>query len=165
MAIALFGPEYLQFSGGGPAAEIRVFIFLPDTKVKAVLYMDQAATQTASNPIWTDRRGELVFWAEEGEYDLFYEFPGETGTTVRIEVTTDGDPEPNLRALGYRHTQNTSVQQVSINHGLTFRPAGIICLDTSGNQVDQEKIAHPAPGITEVYFGPGFGFSGIIDLS
>lgn len=165
MVNALFGPEYLQFSDGGPAAEIRVFIFLPDTKTKAILFIDQAATQTAANPIWTDRRGELVFFAEEGDYDLYYEYPGENGTTIRIEVTTEGDPEPVLRALGYRHTQNTPVGAISIPHGLTFKPAGIICTDTMGRTVDYDRVVQPAPGITEVHFESPFAFTGIIDLS
>jgi hypothetical protein len=164
MAIGLFGPEYIQFDDGGPAAEIRVFIFLPDSKTKAVLYSDRNGDRTAPNPMWTDRRGEIVFFAEEGFYDLFYEYPEPEGTTTLIEVGA-GDVEPELRALGLRHTQNAPVQQVSVNHGLTFRPAGVDCNDFFGTHVDFEKITHPAPGVTEVWFGDGFNFTGTIDFS
>ena len=164
MAIGLFGPEYIQFTDGGPASKIRVFIFVPNTKTKAVLYSDTNGDRTAPNPMWTDRRGEIVFFAEEGFYDLFYEYPEPDGTTVVIEVGA-GNVEPELRDLSYRHTQNAPVQQVLVNHGLTFRPSGIICRDTLGVLTDFENVTHPAPVITEVWFGDGFNFTGTIDFS
>lgn len=164
MAIGLFGPEYIQFDDGGPAAEIRVFIFIPNTKIKAVLYANNSATQTAPNPMWTDRRGEIVFFAEEGFYDLFYEYPEPEGTTTSIEVGA-GTVDPELPELGFRHTQNAPVQQVSVNHGLSYRPAGVDCNDFFAIHVDFEKIVHPAPGVTEVWFGAGYTFTGTIDFS
>jgi hypothetical protein len=163
MVIGIFGPEYLQFSDGGPAAEVRIFIFMPDTKTKAVLYSDRNGVYTAPNPLYTDRRGELVFFAEVGEYDLYYEFLEPTGTTVRISI--DSDDVPPSEAMGYKHIQSTSVNAVSITHGLSFAPAGILCLDNSGVQVEQDRIAQPAPGVTEVFFGVGYQFAGIIYLS
>lgn len=168
MAIGLYGPEYLQFEGGGPAAEVRIFVFLPDTKIKAQLFADRTGLYTGPNPLFTDRRGELVFFTELGDYDLYYEFPQEGGTTVRVTVEDDGsDPggPGDGRALGYKHTQNTSVNALSISHGLDFRPAGIVCLDTLGAQVDQDRVAYPAPGVIEIFFGEGFDFAGNVYLS
>lgn len=162
MAIGLFGPEYLQFDDGGPAAQVRIFVFLPGTKTKAVLYTDKHGLYTAPNPMYTDRRGELVFWIEQGTYDLWYDF---ANTTVTVEVTDEDVPDPDMRVLGYKHIQNTSVNALSISHGLTFAPAGIVCLDNSGAQVEQDRIAQPAPGVTEVYFGAGYQFAGTIYLS
>lgn len=91
MAIGLYGPEYLQFDEGGPAAEIQIFVFLPGTKTKAQLYADESGSFTGPNPVWTDRRGELVFFTDEGNYDLWFQYPEPDGTTFSILVTAEGD--------------------------------------------------------------------------
>lgn len=167
MALGLFGPEYLQFSDGGPAAEVRIFVFLPGTKTKAVLYSDPDGTFTAPNPMWTDRRGELVFYAELGDYDLYYEFPDDgTGTTVPItvDVAAGGGTDPPV--LGYKHIQSATVTPpggVQIVHGLSFDPAGIIAFDNNGDGLEYDRVAYPAPGIIEIYYK--CDFAGTIYLS
>jgi hypothetical protein len=40
-----------------------------------------------------------------------------------------------------------------IVHGLTFRPAGIVCLDADGASLLGWSVAYPTTGITEVSFG------------
>lgn len=165
MTIGLYGPEYLQFADGGPAAQVRVFIFLRDTKTKAVLFANSAGSQTYPNPAYTDRLGEIVFYAEEGEYDLFYEVPEPDGTTFPITVGPDEEGGGPLRLLAFVHTQNAPANPISIHHDMTFDPAGIVCLDTFGVQVDQEKVAYPVQGVIEIYFGTGYDFTGKIYLS
>lgn len=163
MAIVLFGPEYLQYSSGGPVAEEPIFIYLPGTKTKAVLYSDKNGQYTAPNPMWTDRRGELVFYVEEGEYDLFYRFPAPSGTTVRFTVEGDGGATPG-RLLSYTHHQDQPARAFQIPHGLLFTPAGFICIDNNGDVVEYESIVpQVAPGISELTFG--FDFAGLVYVS
>lgn len=73
MPIGIYGPEYVQFAGGGPARKVPVHVFLPGTKIHAQLYADRTGLYTGPNPVWTDDRGELLFFAESGQYDLHYE--------------------------------------------------------------------------------------------
>lgn len=166
MAIGLFGPEYLQFSDGGPAAEVRIYVFLRGTKTKAVLYGDPNGLTTGPNPLWTDRRGELVFYAGTGLYDLYYEFPETLGTTVPIEVDADDVPDPVTIVQGHKHVQSVNVAPpggVQIVHGLPFDPAGIIAFDNNGDMLEYSRVEYPAPGIIEVYYK--VDFSGTIYLS
>lgn len=166
MAIGLYGPEYLQFDDGGPAAEIRIYVFLRGTKTKAVLWGDPNGLTTGPNPLWTDRRGELVFFAEEGLYDLYYEYPETVGTTFPIQVDADGTPGSVTIVQGYKHTQSTSVQPpggVQIVHGMTFHPAGIIAIDNNGDGLEYDRVEYPAPGIIEIYYK--VDFAGTIYLS
>jgi hypothetical protein len=165
MALGLYGPEYLQFSDGGPAAEVRIFVFLRNTKTKAVLYADRNGDYTGPNPVWTDRRGELVFYVEQGLYDLYYEYPDDgTGTTIPIEVTEDAGGNPGVPPiLGYVHPQSSSTQNVQIVHNLSFYPAGIIAIDNNGDGLEYDHVAYPAPGIIEIFFK--VDFAGTIYLS
>lgn len=165
MAIGLFGPEYLQFNDGGPAAEVRIYVFLRGTKNKAVLYSDPAGMTTGPNPLWTDRRGELVFFAQEGLYDLYYEYPELGGTTVPIEVESGGGGTGpiELPPLGYKHVQGAPSRSIQITHGLTFQPAGIIALDNNGDQITHDRVEYPASGIIELFYL--LDFAGTIYLS
>jgi hypothetical protein len=72
-----------------------------------------------------------------------------------------GDPGGAL-ASSVTVTNQTLVQ---INHGLPFKPAGIICLDTAtpANPVEYATISYPVAGITELTFG--FPFTGTIFVS
>lgn len=73
--------------------------------------------------------------------------PGEAGGALAFSVAV---------------TNQTLVQLL---HGLTFRPAGIVCLDTAtpANQVEYASISYPAAGITELTFG--FPFNGTVYVS
>lgn len=153
MTIGIYGPEYLQFDGGGPARRMQVFVFLPGTKTKAILYADKNKTYTAPNPLQTDDRGELVFIAEEGYYDLYFPV---SDLTVEIEVTATSTGPGGGGAGGYEHTVVTPMMLVQINHGLSWKPQPLN-LDSLGQQVEQDRVAYPAPGIIEVIFGVPFG--------
>lgn len=122
MAIGLYGPEYLQFSNGGPAAEVRIFVFLPGTKTKAQLFADKTGAYSGPNPVWTDRRGELVFFAEEGNYDLYYEYPGETGITIPVQVPASPQVNPDV----YVHNQDVASLSWMIVHNMGVKPSIIV---------------------------------------
>lgn len=150
MAIGLYGPEYLQFSDGTAAAEVRIFVFLPGTKVKAQLFSDTSGLYTGPNPVWTDRRGELVFIAEQGEYDLYYEFPGESGTTIRVSVP----PSPQINPDIYVHHQDVASLSWMITHNLGVKPS--ITVEESilfPDDVTIPAIRHLDDNTTELRWG------------
>jgi hypothetical protein len=118
MALGLYGPEYLQFDEGGPAAEILIFVFLPGTKTKAQLFADKTGQYTGSNPVWTDRRGELVFFAEEGTYDLWFQYPEPDGSTISVEI----DNEDVIPSDVIVHNQTTPADIWEITHNFGVRP-------------------------------------------
>lgn len=153
MTIGVYGPEYLQYQSGGPARKVPVYVFLPGTKTKAVLYNDKAGLNTAPNPVWTDDRGELVFLAQEGFYDL-YLTAGDL--TVSITVEASGSGGPGTGPGGYEHTVISPMMLVQINHGLDWKPMPL-CIDSLGDRVEEEGILYPSPGIIEVTFGVQFG--------
>ena len=70
VALGLYGPEGLQWAGGGNAAGVQVFVFLPGTTTKAVLYLDDEAEFSLANPVQSDQSGRIAFYAEQGAYDL-----------------------------------------------------------------------------------------------
>lgn len=170
MAIGLYGPEYLQFDEGGPAAEVEIFVFLSGTKTKAQLFADKFGLYTGPNPVWTDRRGELVFYAEDGEYDLYYKAgnttvpvvvdSGETGGTVTklgdlADVMTTSSAAGNALVksadgnwrgapLQKLHVQDALATVVIITHGLPFDPSGVVCQGTDGT-IHHPRITYPLP--------------------
>lgn len=149
MAIGLYGPEYLQFSDGGPARKVAIYVFLPGTKTKAVVYSDKTGLFTGPNPVMTDERGELLFYAPTGVYDLYF---ADAKYTFSVELSA----EDQVTGGGYEHTVVTPATLIQIQHGLTWNPLPLN-LDSLGEQVDQDRVAYPAPGIIEVIFGAPFG--------
>lgn len=156
MAIGLYGPEYLQFDEGGPAAEVEIFVFERGTKVKAQLFADRTGLYTGPNPVWTDRRGELVFFVEEGQYDLHYP---ESNTTVPIVVEPTEEPGEGGGGGpgGHEHLVTAPALLHQIVHTLNFKPAGVVNIDSLGVQMEQDRISYPADNIVEVIFLAPFG--------
>lgn len=135
MPIGLFGPERLQFASGGPAVETQVYVFLPTTNVKAVLFADPDALTTASNPLWTDQYGELSFFAEMGNYDLVV-------NGARIPITIDtaapsgGITESDVdRMTHWTHTQTLPEKDWVIDHPLGKPISGYLVQENTGDWV------------------------------
>lgn len=70
-----------------------------------------------------------------------------------------GDPD----VLGYTYTQPTPALLHQIHHGFLWKPAGIVCQESDGTDVEYASLSHPLTGTTEISFG--FPFSGVIYLS
>lgn len=135
MPIGLYGPEYIQFSNGGPAAEVAIFVFLPGTTVKAQLYADKSGLYTGPNPSWTDRRGELVFFAEIGSYDLVYELKD---GVLRFPVQIAGNAVVDVDT--YVHVQNLASDIWVVTHDLGVKPSVIV----EENVGIPDDISYPA---------------------
>src|SRR5438309_344480 len=71
-----------------------------------------------------------------------------------------GDPGA---ALAYSYTASQPVTLHQIHHGLAFKPAGIVCIETDGSQLEYDSVTHPMPGVTELTFG--VAFAGTVYLS
>jgi hypothetical protein len=136
MPIGLFGPERIQFSSGGPAIRTQVYIFLPTTNVKAILFADPDALTTAANPVWTDDLGELTFFAEMGGYDL-------VANGARIPITVDtpggsgGITEADLeRVTHYTHHQTSPLSTWHIEHPMGYAVGGVQVQESTGDWVE-----------------------------
>lgn len=64
-----------------------------------------------------------------------------------------GDPGA---ALAFVQNVSPSMTTVLINHGLTFQPAGVLCLDTAGDTILGATITYPQSGWIELEFGVPF---------
>lgn len=63
----------------------------------------------------------------------------------------------------FTKTVDAPTTLVQVVHGLTFPPAGVLCIDTQGQIVEPATVSNPASGVTEVTFG--FPFTGTVYLS
>jgi hypothetical protein len=149
MAIGLYGPEYLQYADGGPARRVAIFVFLPGTKIKAVLYADKTGQYTGPNPTFTDQRGELVFFADTGTYDLYYS-AGAIELTLPIEISTEDTVDTNEHV----HLQTSPSDVWTIEHNLGSRPS-VIAEDSTGipDDVIYPAIRHLSPNLLELRWG------------
>lgn len=117
-----FGPEGLEFSDGEHAVLTRVTVY--KNGVEAVLYNDRDKTAIAANPVSTDYLGNLVFFAEPGNYELAVD-----GLRVTVQVPVDplepiaGRPDP--RYMAYTHEQLEEAADWIVTHPLPFTPAGV----------------------------------------
>jgi hypothetical protein len=144
MPLGLYGPERLQYASGGDAAYTEVFVFLPGSVVKAVLYGDANGLTTGANPVWTDQNGELTFFAEVGDYDIAV-----NGAIARVSVTGgEGGgtvtPDDLARATHYHHSQTTPSDTWIINHTLGYPPGGIVVTESTGDIVSPRLIQNTA---------------------
>lgn len=121
-----FGPEPLEYTTGGPIASQPIFVRLRGSLALATLWSDVTETAEADNPVMTDVSGNLLFFAEPGYYDLVFgdvEFP--------IVVGTPGGSTANA----HTHVQSVPAMQWVINHGLSFRPAGVQIVEPNGEPI------------------------------
>jgi hypothetical protein len=63
---------------------------------------------------------------------------------------------PPQTAQGFQHTQSQPVALVQVIHGFSFKPAGVVCLEPDGTEIEYSTITHPLPGVTELLFGVPF---------
>lgn len=85
-----------------------------------------------------------------------------TVVPVQGPVGPQGPPGDTAQTLAFTTTV-TNQALVQVNHGLAFKPGGIICIDTNGVLIDYGAISYPAVGIVEITFG--FPFTGTVYLS
>lgn len=122
-----FGPERLEYTTGGPIANQPIYVRLRGSQQLAELFSDAGENASAENPVMTDASGDLVFFAAAGYYDLVF-----GGVEKPIIVGSPGGSE----ARSYTHVQNVPLAQWLITHGLSFRPAGITVIESTGDPLD-----------------------------
>lgn len=77
-----------------------------------------------------------------------------------------GPPGDAATSLGYIHTQSSPVpagQPVQVAHGLIYKPAGIVCKESDGGQIEYASVSWPSAGLLELIFG--VSFSGTVTVS
>lgn len=116
-----YGPESIEFDDGSHAILTRVTIFEQDGVTPAVLYNDRDKTAFAANPASTSNIGNLLFYADPGNYIMSV-----SGMTLPVTVYNDpaepGSAIPAPQYLSYRHEQSTPATVWTISHTLPYRP-------------------------------------------
>lgn len=74
-----------------------------------------------------------------------------------------GPPGGSSSALSFVQNVTPSMTTVLINHNLPFQPAGILCLETTGDTILGATVTHPQAGWIELQFGAPF--NGVVYLS
>jgi hypothetical protein len=136
VSVGLFGPDRLQWATGGPVRLLPVYVFIKDTSTLAVLYGDPNGLSTIANPTWTDHYGELTFFAELGEYDLW----ANDSKVATIEITdsteTVGVTEDELNAATrFVWDQVQAEKDWLIPHPLKYNPAGVHVINSAGDPI------------------------------
>lgn len=136
MAVGLFGPERLQWASGGPVRLVPVYVFAKNTTNLAVLYADRNGLTTVANPTWTDHNGELTFFADLGEYDLWANDTkiATIAITDSTEILGVTDEELQL-ATRYRHDQVLASDEWIIDHTLGYNPGGVSVIESTGDPI------------------------------
>lgn len=125
--IGLYGPERLQYASGGPVTFTPIYVMIAGTHTPAILYGDAPGATTVANPIYTDQYGELTFFAELGDYDLY-------DNNVLIASVTISDPVPGSYARSnYHHSQPTPQMEWMCIHNLGYPPGGIVARESTGD--------------------------------
>ncbi len=70
---------------------------------------------------------------------------------------------PAQDVTAWLHTQTVPSALVQIVHSLGYAPAGVLCVEDSGDITEPGSITYPMDGVVEVAFG--FLFTGQIRLS
>jgi hypothetical protein len=90
--------------------------------------------------------------------------PGLVVLPVQGPIGPQGPPGDTATALAYVWNQTVPVTTVVINHGLAFRPAGVVCLEFPGSPpLLGVSVTYPSVGVVELGFG--VPFTGEIYLS
>lgn len=136
MSVGLFGPQRLQWATGGPVRLLPVYVFIKDTSTLAVLYADPNGLTTIANPTWTDHNGELTFFAELGQYDLWANDTKLATVLISDSSETVGITEEDLSlATRYVHQQVLASDEWLIDHTLGYNPAGVSVIESTGDAI------------------------------
>lgn len=142
MAIVLYS-TYLEFPGGGAAADYPVSIWPRASNQMALLFTDGGALTPADNPLTTDGDGQAVFWAAPGDYVAL--LAGER-FGVPVDDTFTDPVWPNL----WVHEQVSAASVWSVAHHFGVRPQVEIIVS---GEVAEAAVAHPTDETTTITFG------------
>jgi hypothetical protein len=137
-----FGPETLEYTTGGPIANQLVSVRLRGSLQLAELFSDETEVAGAANPVMTDADGVLVFFAAAGYYDLVFH-----DVEVPIVVGSPGGGEARAKT----HIQSVAVTPWVITHGLSFQPAGVQIIESTGDPI-VGAVDYPSPGLVRITF-------------
>lgn len=134
---------FLQFPGGGPAANYPVPVFSMGSNQLTLTFTDQSATTPLNNPVVTDEFGEVTFWAAPGNYVAL--LAGEY-FSIPVHESIDDPVWPDL----WIHEQVTPSMQWIIDHHFGVTPGTEIVI--MGEETES-SVSHPSNEQTVISFG------------
>lgn len=133
-----YGPEPCLTPTGALLKDTAVTVYQSDGTTPATLYTTRTKSATAANPVDTDSRGNLTFYADPGDYVLDID-----GSTVSITVPVDTiEVAQDSDLAAYTPTANDAV---FVSHGATAgtaRPAGAGLVIWYGSVEPTNSAAH-----------------------
>lgn len=85
---------------------LPVNVYQVGTTTAVTLYTSRTKGTTASNPVSTDAKGNLTFYADPGQYDIVFTPTG--GTAQRISILVPQDPAEDSATSGAADTLKTT---------------------------------------------------------
>lgn len=155
-----WGPEGLEYPNGGPAGNV-LFEVRTTAGFTVPLWSNKDRTVAIANPGRTDELGNIYFFANPGSYIL--DVSGRL-LPVTVNLHPDEPISAGGGASGWTHSVANPATLHQIVHGFSWKPAGILSIDSIGDTVEYQTVSHPAAGVTEIRFGVPFG-PGVIHLS
>lgn len=123
-----WGPESLEYPDGTHAVNKAVRVYEEDGSTLASLYADREKAVAAVNPVLTNNFGNLIFWADPGNY--FCEIGG-----FWFEAQVQRDPEePGSGSVGFTHVQSTPSASWVFANPLGDYPGSVVLV------VDDEEV-------------------------
>ncbi|MEM0142419.1 MAG: phage tail protein [Candidatus Parvarchaeum sp.] len=143
-----YGPTLIVASSTGaplPNTSVTVYIGTSSSGTLATLYTDQTRANTLANPVTTDSNGNLLFFADPGQYTLSFS-NGSTqinytvmvspwfNTSVwnAIDVTANYSANPGDHVLCNAGTGQIAITLPQLSPGMCIR---VTKTDTSANEV------------------------------
>jgi hypothetical protein len=120
-------------------------VFIKNTSNLAILYGDRNGLTTVDNPTWTDQTGELTFFTELGDYDLWANDIKVATVSIVDSTEVIGVTEEELdRATHYTHVQSIAAASWVIDHTLGYDPAGVAVIESTGDTI-MGAVEYPVP--------------------
>ena len=140
--LALYS-NYLQFPGGGPAANYPVTVLPVGSNQAARLFTDSTGSTPATNPVVTNVEGFVSFWTAPGHYEIVI-----AGDHIRIPLDESNKSLvwPDL----WVHEQFTPATVWTINHHFGVYPHVEILISRESTE---SAVSHLDDETTVITFG------------
>lgn len=143
-----YGPAQIINKAGIPLEDLEVSIFLHGTQTLADLYTDRTKATRAANPTATDALGNLSFFADPGEYDIYGNGQVLSGIILPVDPAEvlSGDAEGTFgESLLLQDTSNvTAILQDILSGGVSGASLGTSTATTQTAGDNSTKLATTA---------------------
>lgn len=118
-------------AGETPAVGVDVYVYVKSTGAQAIIYSDNGVTQK-SQPLTTDEKGQVWFYAANGRYNIEYQLPSGTQTDEDIALYDKDDDIATASEAGAGADDSKIMTPLKVSQYCSDRNVGALSLSTSG---------------------------------